>query len=267
MEKRFFAAAALAIFCAAANAQCINGQQTIFHCTTEAKKIIQVCEYNGTLTYSFGKPKNNEIILSAKRANIKSGEWNGIGRWESYNIGIPNPNGDTVYSVFWARDRNSDAAAVEAGVRVETKGKFVATLQCDTRQPITQTLSPDGQAASAAVANQSKISEAEKNSLLTDFAEKCEAVLPFDLINEIDNRMYFGRTYWSGQAFNGPAVVTYMSGKELPTSTGRRMIFAPSKLGETKIKLQGGAEVTAKVYGAGDKECAAMADAIQKLPR
>lgn len=191
--------------------------------------------------------------------------WDGTGRWESYSVGIP--NGQVVYSVFWAKDRLSEDGAVEAGVRIETRGKYTGTVACDTRQPITQALTPEGAAASAHDQQQAGSASARKEALLADFADKCEAALPFDLINDIGNRMYFGHSYWSAASARGPVVVVYMGEHELPKRTGRRLIYAPSKLGQSSIKLESGRSVLATVYGAGDKECMAMAQAIRALPR
>ena len=64
------------------------------------------------------------------REQVTTYQWQGIGRYENYSVSIP--NGDTVYSVFWARDRIEIDQPTEAGVSVEIAGDYVTTVDCAT---------------------------------------------------------------------------------------------------------------------------------------
>ncbi|WML89156.1 hypothetical protein [Thiothrix lacustris] len=114
----------------AAFAQCGNGSDTLFHCTAQKSgKQIEVCDTDKTIDYSFGKPgKKPELALSVPRADVTTWQWNGIGRYMSYTVNIP--NNDHVYRVFWGVDRLTDEHAIEAGVHVEKNGDVLATIYC-----------------------------------------------------------------------------------------------------------------------------------------
>ena len=65
-------------------------------------------------------------------------QWAGIGRWISYSVEIP--NGNTIYSVFWAMDRLSEEHKIEAGVNVEINKKLAATVKCVGENRIIQNI-------------------------------------------------------------------------------------------------------------------------------
>ena len=68
------------------------------------------------------------MALSVPRATATTYQWNGMGRYITYSVNIP--NGKTVYSVFLSVDRLTDEHAVDAGINIETNGRHIATIQC-----------------------------------------------------------------------------------------------------------------------------------------
>lgn len=122
-----------------AHAACQSEQQTVFSCTTTKGKVIQVCDQQQHLEYSFGKPSQKpEIVVQVERSAASTTQWPGVGRYMSYSVEIP--NGKTVYSVYWGVDRLSEEAAISAGVNVEVNGKHAATVQCNSEKKIIQNM-------------------------------------------------------------------------------------------------------------------------------
>ncbi|MDD5391622.1 MAG: hypothetical protein PHE17_01250 [Thiothrix sp.] len=119
-----------AILSNSAYAACTGGSKTLFHCIAQKNgKQIEVCDAGKTIDYSFGKPgKKAELALSVPRDDVTTWQWNGVGRYMSYTVNIP--NGDHLYRVFWGVDRMTDEHAVEAGVHVEKNGELLATVDC-----------------------------------------------------------------------------------------------------------------------------------------
>lgn len=112
-----------------AYANCETGSKTLFSCLTAKDKRIEVCDDTKTIAYSFGKPQAKpEIALKIPRNQAATSQWQGIGRYISYTVEIP--NGNTVYSVFWSVDKLSEQHAVEAGVHVMIDGALAATVNC-----------------------------------------------------------------------------------------------------------------------------------------
>ncbi len=113
-------------------AKCAAGQPTIFSCSTGKGKTIEVCDAGKTITYTFGSPQTKpEIALNVPRDKVTTFQWNGIGRYLSYAVDIP--NGTTTYSVFHGMDRITKEHAIEAGVNVLVDGKLLATVRCSGR--------------------------------------------------------------------------------------------------------------------------------------
>jgi hypothetical protein len=110
-------------------AKCDKGGKTLFSCLTTKGKQIEVCDSGKAIAYSFGKPNAKpEMAFSVPRAQATTSQWNGVGRYESYAIDIPNKT--TTYSVFFGTDRLTDAHTVEAGVNVLIKNNIAATVKC-----------------------------------------------------------------------------------------------------------------------------------------
>jgi hypothetical protein len=120
-------------------AACASQADTWFSCTTKAAKRIELCNEKTKVRYTFG-PKNGaaEITLSVPKEKASTSQPDGIGRWESYAVDIP--NGKTVYSVFWGSDRLSAKHDVEAGVHVTTSKGNLITVHCAPRDDITNNL-------------------------------------------------------------------------------------------------------------------------------
>ncbi len=62
------------------------------------------------------------------REQASTSQWNGVGRYISYAVDIP--NADAVYSVFFGTDRLSNEHSIEAGVNVLIKNNLAATVKC-----------------------------------------------------------------------------------------------------------------------------------------
>jgi hypothetical protein len=121
----------------AAIAACENGGKIIFSCQTAKGKVIEVCDSGKTIDYSFGKPKEKpEIVVRAPRSEASTFQWQGVGRYISYTVEVP--NGNTTYSVFWGSDRISEKHAIEAGVNVEVNNELKSTVKCSDEKPVIQ---------------------------------------------------------------------------------------------------------------------------------
>lgn len=115
----FFAQTALA---------CAGNEKLIFSCTTTKQMQVEVCDAGKTISYAFGKKgAKPEMALSVPRTAATTNQWNGMGRYMTYAVNIP--NGKTIYNVFTSFDK-SDDLSVDAGVNVETNGKHIATVKC-----------------------------------------------------------------------------------------------------------------------------------------
>ena len=120
------------LFAPQAFAKCAAGQQTIFSCSTNKGKTIEVCDAGKSITYTFGSPQAKpEIALNVPRDKVTTFQWSGIGRYLSYAVDIP--NGTSTYSVFHGMDRITKEHAIEAGVNVLVDGKLLATVRCSGR--------------------------------------------------------------------------------------------------------------------------------------
>jgi len=116
---------------ASAFAACPKGSTTLFFCTTTSGKQIELCDAGKNISYSFGKAGKPEIALSVPRAQASTSQWNGMGRYISYSVDVP--NGDSVYSVYFSADKLSDEHPIDAGVAVTIKGKHAATVKCSQK--------------------------------------------------------------------------------------------------------------------------------------
>lgn len=112
---------------ALAHAACPGGKRPVFACTTTKGKAVQVCDAGKTIAYTFGTPgATPDMALSVPRAAASTYQWSGVGAVMRYSVRIP--NGETVYEVFDAVDRNARTAT--SGIDVAVAGKHVATLAC-----------------------------------------------------------------------------------------------------------------------------------------
>lgn len=108
---------------------CSGHEKLIFSCTTTKEKHVEVCDAGKSIRYSFGKKgAKPEMALSVPRAAATTYQWNGIGRYASYIVSVP--NGKTVYNVFSGVDRLTDEHTIIAGINVETNSQHIATIQC-----------------------------------------------------------------------------------------------------------------------------------------
>lgn len=96
-----------------------------------------MCDADKTIDYSFGKPgATPEIIVRAPRSDASTFQWQGVGRYLSYTVEVP--NGNTTYSVFLGADRLSKRHAVDAGVSVEVNKARVALVKSVGEKHIVQ---------------------------------------------------------------------------------------------------------------------------------
>lgn len=131
VEVIFIAAAVM--FAQTTFAKCEGGSKTVFSCFTAKGKQIEVCDTGKTIEYSYGKPKGKpEIVVKVPRSQASTSQWDGMGRYMSYSIDIP--NGNTTYNVFWGADRLTDEHAIEAGVNVLISNKMAATVKCSGKK-------------------------------------------------------------------------------------------------------------------------------------
>lgn len=114
-------------------AACPSSSDTLFFCKTQKQhKQIELCDTGKTINYSFGKKgQKPELAMAVPRAEASTFQWQGIGRWMSYSVNVPN-NG-YVYNVFWAVDRLDDKHTIEAGVNVEKNGNLLTTIYCQEK--------------------------------------------------------------------------------------------------------------------------------------
>lgn len=99
-------------------------------CRTAEDKLIELYDMGSTIQYMFGPEGQPELVLEVPRDQASTYQWQGIGRYENYSVSVPNK--DTVYSVFWSRDRLTIDQPPDAGVDVEINGEYVATVDCAT---------------------------------------------------------------------------------------------------------------------------------------
>lgn len=104
--------------------------ETLFACRTAQDKVIEVYDMGASIQYAFGPKEQLELVLEVPREQASTYQWQGIGRYENYSVSIP--NGETIYTVFWGRDRLDINAAPEAGVSVDIDGEYITTVDCAT---------------------------------------------------------------------------------------------------------------------------------------
>lgn len=111
-------------------AACPRGAETLFFCNTQkANKQIELCDAGKTINYSFGKKgQKPELAIAVPRSAASTFQWQGIGRWMSYSVNVP--NAEHVYNVFWGVDRLEEKHPIEAGVNVEKNGELLTTIYC-----------------------------------------------------------------------------------------------------------------------------------------
>lgn len=123
----------------AISSECNSGSALVFSCVTAKGKRIQLCDAGATIDYSFGKAgAEPEIVVRAPRGAASTFQWQGIGRYLSYSVQVP--NGATTYTVFWGMDRLTEGHPVDAGVTVEINGKFAAEVKCNAKKRILQNI-------------------------------------------------------------------------------------------------------------------------------
>lgn len=120
-------------------ADCNAGEKRLFFCNTVNNKVIQLCDAGATINYRFGRPNAQpELALQVPRHLASTWQWQGVGRWMSYSVVVP--NGDTRYQIFFSVDRLSDEHPIEAGVDVEIGGKHIVRVECQDDGQLVQNL-------------------------------------------------------------------------------------------------------------------------------
>lgn len=105
--------------------------ELVFHCRTTNRKEIRLCDRGSTIFYSFGSPgAKPDLQLSVPREQAWAWKWEGIGRFITYSVSVP--NGDVHYTVFTSADRSEQE--FEAGVSVEKDEEEIARVIC--REPV-----------------------------------------------------------------------------------------------------------------------------------
>lgn len=103
---------------------------SLFFCRTAQGKVLEVNDLGSSIQYVFGPEQQPELVLNVPRNEASTYQWEGFGRYESYSVSVP--NGNTLYTVFWARDRLNIEQPPEGGVTVEIDGEYVTTVDCAT---------------------------------------------------------------------------------------------------------------------------------------
>ena len=117
----------LSLQAAPAMAQQCSQAATVFSCTTQQGKFVQVCDQGKTLSYWYGKRGGKaELALSVPRSEASTYQWPGIGRYINYSVYIP--NGEMRYQVFTSADRNEQTTL--AGITVLRGDKALAEIIC-----------------------------------------------------------------------------------------------------------------------------------------
>ncbi|MDH1857867.1 hypothetical protein N5D44_05855 [Acinetobacter junii] len=115
-------------------AACPSQSKTVFNCTTTNNKVIQVCDVDNIISYSFGKANATpELAITVPRNKVTTYQWEGFVRYENYAINIP--NGKTIYRVNDSLDKMSQQYT--AGVEVSNNDKLLATVECAANKKIT----------------------------------------------------------------------------------------------------------------------------------
>ncbi len=113
-------------------ADCTPDQNVVFRCNTKNHKQISLCETKTTIVYAYGKKGlQPEIVLTLDRDKASTWQWQGMGRYETYSVDVP--NGKTIYRVYSTLDHLSESHALDAGVQVEEGGKILATVACQEK--------------------------------------------------------------------------------------------------------------------------------------
>ena len=119
----------LGFFFAATVEACPQDGTRVFYCRTTNNKTVEVCDLGTKISYSFGRAgRQPELALAVPRNQATSYQWQGIGRYMSYSVTIP--NGNTKYEVFLSVDRLSDDHPLEAGINVSVDDRHLATIEC-----------------------------------------------------------------------------------------------------------------------------------------
>lgn len=101
---------------------CASPQAVVFSCLTKKARQVEVCAAGPVLSYRYGQPgKTPELAFSVPRTQTTTRQWNGVGRWMSYAVSLP--NGPARYTVFSGVDRTDEQHAVDAGIEVDYRGK------------------------------------------------------------------------------------------------------------------------------------------------
>ncbi|WJJ93955.1 hypothetical protein [Neopusillimonas aromaticivorans] len=102
---------------------------TEFSCDIANKsRSVTLTQSDQTVSYTYGKKgAAPELALTVPVSAIELYAWEGMGRHQTYSIGIP--NGQYLYTVYTSMD--SLEQATSAGVTIEKGGKYLAELLCN----------------------------------------------------------------------------------------------------------------------------------------
>lgn len=120
--------AALLILLLTAPVHATCQEEELFSCPI-GKKVVEVCSWQGELTYSFGREGSPEIILYDPLETVDYSPWPGIGRAMWYMVAFQNEG--VIYEVWSSFDRLDENAVMEGGVNVMKGDDVIATLTCD----------------------------------------------------------------------------------------------------------------------------------------
>jgi hypothetical protein len=120
--------AALLVILLAAPAHAACPGDTVFSCPI-GKKTLEICHAKGLLTYTFGRGRKPELIISEPVETVAYTPWPGIGRaiWDS----VAFENEGVTYEVWTSFDKMDENAVLEGGINVMEGDETLATLTCN----------------------------------------------------------------------------------------------------------------------------------------
>ena len=94
------------------------------------QKTLEVCHWQGMLTYSYGRAGKPELTLSEPLETVAYTPWPGVGLaiWDT----VAFQNEGVTYEVWTSIDKMDENAVLEGGVNVMQGDTMLASPTCDT---------------------------------------------------------------------------------------------------------------------------------------
>lgn len=113
--------------------ECKSNQDIIFKGFTLNDKIIQVCNENKNIRYSFGKYNDKqEIELVVPKSDLRYKPWTGMGRYISEYLCIP--NGSFEYCFNSSVDRSLEDKKIEQSLEVYNNSEYINSIEINSQK-------------------------------------------------------------------------------------------------------------------------------------